>query len=111
MDILIYNHHDNWDLQADWQVEIEVTNLPFATDHLLLTHYRIDASQSNAYSEWVRQGKPMYPNAGQKQAITTREGLEMLVSPQLVPCDQGKVSLSIILPVHGISLLTLAPAR
>ena len=29
LEILVYNHHDNWDLKEDWEVELEVANLPF----------------------------------------------------------------------------------
>jgi xylan 1,4-beta-xylosidase len=111
VELLVYNHHDNWDLAEDWQVEIEVTNLPFDTDRFTLTHYRIDASHSNAYPEWIRQGKPIFPDAGQKQAIKAREGLEMLTPPEIVTRREGKIKLSISLPVHGISLLTLTPAK
>ena len=67
-------------------------------------------THSNAYAEWVRQGKPMYPAPGQYAAIKARDGLELVEPPQEVLLMDGKVKLSFTLPVHGISLLVLSPA-
>jgi hypothetical protein len=39
------------------------------------TPHRIDQSHSNAYAEWVRQGKPMYPAPAQRAAIEARASL------------------------------------
>ena len=51
---------------------------------LSLKHYRIDADHSNSYTEWVHQGRPMYPSGGQYAAIKARDGLELLEPPQTV---------------------------
>ena len=75
-----------------------------------MQHYRVDATHSNAYAEWVRQGKPMYPAPGQYAAIKARDGLELLEPPQKVKLVDGKVRLCFKLPVHGISLLILSPS-
>jgi xylan 1,4-beta-xylosidase len=71
----------------------------------------VDAEHSNAYAEWVRQGKPMYPAHGQRDAIKARDGLELLEPPRAVEAADGTLRLSFTLPVHGVSLLTLAPAE
>ena len=109
VDILIYNHHDNWDLVEDWLVEVELRNLPVDAQRYTLSHYRIDAVHSNAYAEWLNQGQPMYPDAAQKQAIQARAGLELLAPPEIITTNAGKLSISFSLPVHGISLLSLTP--
>jgi len=109
LEILVYNHHDDWDLAEEHTVELEVANLPFEHERLRLRHYRVDANHSNAYAEWVRQGKPMYPNPGQRAAIKARDGLELLEPPRVVEAEGGTLKLSFNLPVHGISLLILAP--
>jgi xylan 1,4-beta-xylosidase len=108
LEVLIYNHHDDWDVSGKYDISLEIANLPFEAEDLVLKHYRIDQSHSNAYTEWVRQGKPMYPTAEQRQTIKAHEGLEMLEPPQTIKHDQGRVSLSFKLPVHGISLLILS---
>lgn len=109
LQVLIYNHHDDWDLTAESTIELEIANLPFAAQQVVVNHYRIDQTHSNAYAEWVRQGKPDYPAPGQRAAIRAREGLERLHPAQEVAVEQGKVKLSFTLPVHGVSLLTIAP--
>lgn len=110
LEVLIYNHHDDWDVSGEYQVDLEIQNLPFESRDLLLQHYRIDQCHSNAYTEWVRQGKPMYPAPGQWQAIKARDGLELLEPPRRVALYDGRVKLSFGLPVHGISLLIISPA-
>ena len=84
--------------------------LPFADQKLTVQHYRIDESHSNAYAEWVRQGKPTYPPPGQLAAIKARDGLELLHAPQEVMVSEGKVTLQFAMPVHSISLLVVTPA-
>jgi xylan 1,4-beta-xylosidase len=107
LEVLIYNHHDDWDLSGQCAVAVEIESLPFEAKELVLKHYRIDQSHSNAYAEWVRQGKPMYPTPEQRQAIESREGLELLEPPQTLLLCEGKVKLNFTLPVHAISLLLI----
>lgn len=109
--VLVYNHHDNWDLEEEWQVEVEVANLPFAADRVQVTHYRIDGEHSNAYPEWLRQGQPLFPDEEQKAAIKARAGLELLAAPACLPLEGGKARFNFSLPVHGISLLLITPAQ
>jgi xylan 1,4-beta-xylosidase len=110
LELLIYNHHDDWDLDDDYEIDLEIANLPFAGDALVVTHHRIDQSHSNAYAEWVRQGRPMYPTVEQRAAIMARAGLELLEPPRKIALHEGKVRLSFLMPVHSVSLLSIAPA-
>jgi xylan 1,4-beta-xylosidase len=110
LEILIYNHHDDWDMAEPYEIELEIDNLAFAGQELTLRHYRIDQTHSNAYPEWLRQGQPMYPAPGQKAAIKSREGLELLEPSQKIMRYEDKVKLNFKLPVHGISLLCLSPS-
>jgi len=110
VEVLVYNHHDDWDMTGESDVDVEIANLPFAAKNITVTHYRVDQTHSNAYTEWLRQGKPMYPAAGQYAAIKARDGLEMCEAPQTLALHDGKVRLSFKLPVHGISLLIVTPA-
>ena len=106
LSILIYNHHDNWDINTPYEINLKVDNLEQSS--VRLRHYRIDQSHSNAYSEWVKQDKPMYPTAQQREAIKAREGLEQVEAEQTLAIQDGKLTLRLTLPVHGISLLTLS---
>lgn len=111
LEVLLYNHHDDWDVAGSSAVELEVANLPFDGSRLELRHYRVDQEHSNAYAEWVRQGKPDYPAPGQRAAIKARDGLEQLEPPRVVSAEGGVLRLRFDLPVHGVSLLCLAPAE
>ncbi|MHA2427898.1 MAG: GH39 family glycosyl hydrolase [Candidatus Hermodarchaeia archaeon] len=106
--VLLYCHHDDWDVKGEYDVEVEVDNLPFEGPRVALTHYRIDQCHSNAYTEWVRQGRPSYPTAAQTRVIKSREGLEFFQPKTEVPLLDGKFKKTITLPVHGISLLSIS---
>lgn len=106
--VLLYCHHDDWDLQQDFQVELEITHPPFQGP-VHVRHYRIDANHSNAYAEWVRQGSPDWPRDGQYQAIKDRDGLELLFPDQQILMRDGKIKLSFPMPTHALSLLLLSP--
>jgi xylan 1,4-beta-xylosidase len=110
LSILIYNHHDDWDLDANYTIRLEVDNIPFASAGVTVSHYRLDRAHSNAYAEWVRQGSPMYPTVEQRQAIQAREGLEKLEPDQTFSANNGSLVLTFMLPVHVISVLILLPA-
>lgn len=109
LQVLIYNHHDDWDMEQSCEVSLEIEHLPFAGQNLRVQHYRIDQSHSNAYGEWVRQGKPTYPPPTQLAAIKARDGLELLHAPQEVSEIDGKLTLQFAMPVHSISLLIVTP--
>ena len=108
VEILLYCHHDDWDVQGEYEVEIDVANLPFADSQVKVAHYRIDQSHSNAYAEWVRQGKPNYPAPGQLCAIKKRENLELVEPIQNEILLDGRLKKKFTLPVHGISLLVVS---
>jgi xylan 1,4-beta-xylosidase len=109
LEVLIYNHHDDWDLRDVSTIELAINNLPFDGAELVVKHHRIDQSHSNAYAEWLHQGRPMYPAPGQRAAIKAREGLELLEPPRKLTPHGNKIEISFDLPVHGISLLCISP--
>lgn len=104
--VLLYCHHDDWDRDESFDIELALSHLPFEGP-VRVTHYRIDAEHSNAYAEWVRQGKPDWPNEGQKAAMLARSGLEFLEAPKTVAVENGRLEEQFVLPVHGISLLDI----
>ncbi|MBZ0288173.1 MAG: glycoside hydrolase, partial [Anaerolineae bacterium] len=76
-----------------------------------LRHYRIDGAHSNAYTEWERQHKPIYPTSVQQSAIKAHEGLELLEPPRTVALNAGEIRLNFRLPVHSVSLLVFLPIK
>lgn len=104
--ILIYHHHDDWDRTECATIDLVLNGLPFGGD-AVVHHWRIDKDHSNAYAEWVRQDKPIYPQPGQYAAIKARDGLELLEPPSAQVIENGALALQFDLPVHGISLITV----
>jgi len=109
LEVLVYHHHDDWDLRGEQAIELQIANLPFTGDEVFVTHYRIDHSHSNAYAEWLRQDKPMYPTPGQRAAIQARDGLELLEPTRAIKLDRGKLTLGFTSPVHSVSLVCISP--
>lgn len=107
--VLLYCHHDDWDLHQTYDVSLTLCHLPM-DGKVNLRHFRIDADHSNAYGEWVRQGKPNYPNEGQRNAILARSGLEFCEAPQTVLVHEGRLTHKFTLPTHGISLIEIVRA-
>ena len=103
--VLIYNHHDDWDMAEPFDITVVIENIAYDNQELALKHYRIDQNHSNAYAEWINQGKPMYPEESLRQAIKLREGLELLEPERKCAPTEGRIQLQFTLPVHGISLL------
>lgn len=110
VEVLLWSHHDDWDVQGETQVLLEIENLPFDTDKVRVKHFRIDREHSNAYTEWKRQGSPQEPTETQLRVIKSREGLELYESPHDVTLFGGRFRKEIVLPVHGLSLLVITPA-
>jgi len=108
IEIMIYCHHDDWDIKDEYEVELEVVNVPFDSSKVQLRHYRLDREHSNAYAEWVRQGRPDYPTEGQRRAIKAREGLELYEPISEVLLFNKTFRKNITLPVHSVSLLILS---
>ena len=107
LQILIYSHHDDCDIESEADIELHITGISLQGP-VLVKHARIDASHSNAYAEWVSQGKPDYPNDAQYADIKSRDKLELLTPPVTVIPTDGKLSLSFTLPAHAVSLLELS---
>jgi len=71
----------------------------------------LDSQHSNAYAECVRQGQPQDPSPAQVAQIKSRQGLELLEPPRLVAVYDGRLEVAFRLPLYGVSLLEIGPAR
>jgi len=107
--VLVYSHHDDWDIEKEFDVELDISNIS-AMEKAKISHYRIDKEHSNAYTEWVRQGKPKYPSKEQYEAIKKRDVLELLEPEQRINVIDGKVNLKFKMPTHAISLIEITKA-
>ena len=107
--VLLYCHHDDWDVKQTFSVDFQLENLPFAGP-VSVRHYRIDESHSNAYAEWVRQGRPHWPQGAQYDAIKEKDKLELLVPDAKTVLLDSKLKLEFEMPTHAISLLVIQKA-
>ncbi len=98
------NHPDN--LGPGAVVELEIaTQFPAGTP-VVLHHWRVDETHSNAYTIFRELGRPDNPTAEQIAQIKARMGLEPLEEPQKL-CIDGPVSLMVELPCNALSLIEL----
>ena len=104
---LIWNYHDDIVQVAPATIQLRVT-LPAAFPaQVLMTHYRMDTTHSNAYSTWLQMGSPQSPTAGQLAQLRASMALATLSAPSLVNAVAGVVTLNFDLPRHGVSLVVL----
>ena len=106
--VMLYSHHDDWDIAQKLNIALNVSGLPFS-GMMRIKHYRIDAEHSNAYAEWKRQNKPDYPDEKQFAAIKARDGLELFEPEQTKEVRKGSLALEFLMPAHAVSLIEISP--
>jgi xylan 1,4-beta-xylosidase len=105
--VMIWNYHDDDLPGPDASVKLTVQEVAGTTGRLLLRHYRIDQTHSNAYTLWKNLGSPQNPTPEQSLALEAAGQLQELDSPQWVEVKGDKVELNFKLPRHATSLLQL----
>jgi xylan 1,4-beta-xylosidase len=109
--ILLWHQADRWRETGRATVDLTVARLPFDAERVRVRHWRIDDERSNAYAEWVRQGRPDDPSAAQIRRLKERQGLELLEPPRTASLEDGRFVAHLDLPLHACSLLELTPAE
>ena len=110
LESLIYCHEDTWATDGSVPMELTAENLPF-NGSCTITHYRIDRDHSNAYSEWVHQGRPDYPAGEQLAAIQKKSSLELAEPVRTADIQNGLLRLTFEMPVKSVSLILLEQKR
>ncbi len=105
--VLLWRQADAWWAQGGGEVQVTLQHLPF-TGSARVSHYRIDASHSNAHTAWKQLGSPQTPTPAQIEHIRSRQGLELLTPPQThILSAEGSLVLSFELPLCAASLLVV----
>ncbi len=104
--ILVWNYQDDDVAGAAASINVEVTGVP--DGRVLIHHYRIDQSHSNAYTVWKGMGSPTAPTSDEYAKIEQAGRLELLDSPRWVELHNGSITLPLNLPLQAISLLQLS---
>jgi xylan 1,4-beta-xylosidase len=104
--VLIYSHHDDWDLNAESRVFLTVDGLADGKAYEI-NHYRIDGNHSNAYAAWLDESSPDYPTEEQYERIKARDSLELYEPVKTAVVSSGKLSLDFTMPARGVSLFDI----
>jgi xylan 1,4-beta-xylosidase len=105
--ILAWNYHDEDVPAPDAPVDLAVTGIPDVTRRVLVQHFRVDHTHSNAYAEWQGMGSPPHPSADQRKRLEDAGQLQEISSPQWVAVKEGRLRLNFPLPRQGLSLIRI----
>lgn len=105
--VLLWNYHDADKAAAATPTTVELTGLPASATRVLVEHFRIDDTHSNAYTVWKAMGSPQQPTAEQYMRLKAEAGLQLLTPPTWVDVSGGKLTLKTELPRQGISLVKM----
>jgi xylan 1,4-beta-xylosidase len=106
--VLVWHYHDDDVAGPDARVQLDVAGLPLAAGSARLTHYRIDQTHSNAFTEWKNLGSPAQPDSAQYALLIKAGRLSTLDdAPGAVAVVNGTATLDFILPRQAVSLLVM----
>ncbi len=106
--VLVWNYEDN-DVPAQGSfVKVHVNGIPAGVSRVLLQHYRIDDSHSNAYTVWKGMGSPQKPSPEQFSTLHAAGQLQMLDSPVWLDVQDGAMNVAVTMPRQSVSLMHLS---
>jgi xylan 1,4-beta-xylosidase len=105
--VLLWNYHDADRAAAATPTTVELAGLPASATRVLIEHFRIDDTHSNAYTVWKEMGSPQQPTTEQYEQLKAQAGLQLLTSPAWKNVTGGKLTLKTELPRQGISLVKI----
>jgi len=106
--LLVWNYHDDDIAAPNAPIVLSVQGLPADPQRVFMTHYRIDARHSNAYSVWKGMGSPQDPTPDQQRQLEAAGQLQLLDSPNWLWSRSGTVSINFDLPRQAVSLIRLS---
>ena len=107
LSVMVWHYHDDDVVGPEAAVELVVSHLPIGAGQARLTHYRIDESHSNSFTEWKKFGAPTAPNRAQYVQMEKAGKLAQLAEPADVRIENGSATLKFALPRQAVSLLVL----
>jgi xylan 1,4-beta-xylosidase len=103
--VLAWNYHDDDAAAPPAPVDLKVDGLPTTAKRVLVEHFRIDATRSNAFEVWKAMGSPAQPSAEQFRTLEAAGQLQLLASPEWVTAANGALTLKFDLPRQAVSLV------
>jgi xylan 1,4-beta-xylosidase len=105
--VLVWNYHDADTVASATPTTIKLSGFPTGAKRVLVQHYRIDDTHSNAYTVWKAMGSPQQPTTEQYAQLQAMAGLQLLTSPTWIDVVDGKLDLATELPRQSISLIKI----
>ena len=105
--LMVWNYYDDDVPAAASPIDMTVDGLPADAKHVVLEHFRIDQTHSNAFTTWKEMGSPESLSPEQREKLERDAQLQMADSPRSMVVENGKVHLQFALPRQGISLVRL----
>ena len=105
--VLVWNYNDVDGPAEAVPTSIAIAGLPPTVHRVLLEHFRLDDTHSNAYTVWQAMGSPQHPTAKQYAGLQAAAQLQLLISPTWLDVHDGRIQVSTDMPRQGISLLHL----
>ena len=105
--VLVWNYNDIDGTSESIPTTVTIAGIPPTVHRVLLEHYRLDDTHSNAYTVWKSMGSPQHPTTAQYATLQTAGQLEMLTSPTWLDVTNGHVAVTTDMPRQGTSLLHL----
>jgi xylan 1,4-beta-xylosidase len=105
--VMFWNYHDDDVPAAGASVQVVVSGIPQGVMRVLVQHYRVDETHSNAYTVWKKMGSPQSPSPEQYAQLQAAGQLQLLTSPRWLDVQDGKVTISTELPRQATSLVRL----
>ncbi len=102
--VLVSNYSDDTAPRPAADVRLEVAGVP---ERVLVRHYRIDETHSNAWTAWQRMGSPQRPTPEQHRALERAGQLEQIESPRWFGAPGHTLKLTFALPAEAVSLVEL----
>jgi xylan 1,4-beta-xylosidase len=105
--VMLWNYHDEDLPVAASQVTVKISGIPAGVTKVLLEHFRIDDTHSNAYTVWLAMGSPQNPTPDQYAQLKSAGQLQTLTSPEWLDVTSGAITVTTTLPREATSLLHL----
>ena len=88
--VLLWNYHDVDGPAEAVPTTVTVSGIPAGVHRVLLEHYRVDNTHSNAYTVWKAMGSPQQPTTQQYADLQAAGQLELLTSPVWLDVPAGR---------------------
>lgn len=108
LSVLIWNYQDNDVAGPAAEIRLHASGIPSDAKRVLIRHYRIDQTHSNAYTVWKQMGSPQKPTDEQYKTLEKAGQLQLLSSPHWTDVRNGAAELNFSLPLQGLSLVELS---